>query len=68
MKDKQSFRLVYPKCPSCNSEEVFLLKSTINFLVVAINVVFGLFLCPPFPYKLACGKCGFVYKVDIGKI
>ena len=68
MGNKQSFQLVYQNCPSCNSNEVLLLKSIKNLFLVVIDAILGFFLFSPLPYKLVCGKCGFIYKANIEKI
>jgi DNA-directed RNA polymerase subunit M/transcription elongation factor TFIIS len=63
MTNKNTFRLVRPECPSCKSDEVYILRSLKNYLLIVIDTIFSLFLCPPFSYKLKCGKCGHEYKV-----
>ena len=65
MSYQRSFRLARPKCPSCKSDDVHLLKTLRNYLAIVADIVCGFFLYTPFSYKLRCGRCGFEYRADI---
>lgn len=60
----KTFSLSLPNCPSCKSEDVCVVKTIKNYIIITIDVIFGFFLYPPFSYKLRCKQCGYEFLIE----
>lgn len=68
MKDKRSFRLLRPACPSCECEDVRIVRAFGNYLKILFDVILGFFFYAPFSYNVLCKKCACQFKVDPAEI
>ena len=61
--ERRHFHLMLQMCPLCQSEDVFVVRSILNYFKIAIDVVFGFLMYPFFSYKQKCKQCGHEFNV-----